>query len=102
MKSTTTSKGRLCGGGAEPALSGAEEPRPTLTLSRRIAEIDGDHGLSGGGVAVETVGLEPPLLDRGHPRPARNKISTKKVQILYGPLPPNTALDHNRCVNVLR
>src|SRR5260370_4576031 len=64
-----------------PARTG-RSPVPALALPRRIAEIYGDRGLSCRRVAVETVGLEPPLLDYGNRRPAHNIIPTNQFHIL--------------------
>src|SRR5580658_8733930 len=73
-----------------------------LWLFRRIAEIDGDHSLNGGSVAVLSVRLEPPLLDGNNGRPAQNKISANNFQILDAAIAPDQGFEHNRSVKLLR
>src|SRR5260370_36963547 len=60
----------------------ARSPIPTPALPWRIAEIGGDHGLSCRPMAIENVGLEPPLLGCRTRRAAENKIPTNNFQIL--------------------
>src|SRR5208282_5768112 len=72
---------RSCGDGALPRQDVAESI-PALSLSRRIAETNGDRGLSCRGVTVDTVRLEPPLLDGGNGRSAQDKVSSHNFQIL--------------------
>src|SRR6202162_6121769 len=76
-------------------------PVTTLALPWRIAEIDGDHGLSCRSVAAEAVGLETPLPDCGNRRPAQNKISPNNFQILYAAIAPNYRLQYHRPVKLL-
>ena len=73
-----------------PAEQGS--PVTTLTLPRRIAEIDGDHGLSCSSMAADIVGLKPPLLDCGNRGAAQNKISANNFQILDAAIAPNYRL----------
>ena len=91
---------RLCGGGALPRRTG-RTPITTLTLPRRIAEIDGDHGLSCRGMAADTVRLKPPLLDCGNRGAAQNKISANNFQIFDAAIAPNYRLQYYWSVKFL-
>src|SRR6202171_6439194 len=91
---------RLCGGGALPRRTG-RSPVTTLTLPWRIAEIDGDHGLSGRSVAADTVRLKPPLLDCGNRGAAQNKISANNFQIFDAAVAPNYRLQYYWSVKFL-
>src|SRR5260370_16951953 len=79
----------------------ARSPIPTPALPWRIAEIDGDHGLSCRRMAIETVGLEPPLLDCGNRRPAENKIPTNNFQILDVAIASTHCLQYHRSLKFL-
>ena len=77
--------------GLGPASTG-RSPVTTVTLAWRIAEIDGDHGLSCSSMAADTVGLKPPLLDCGNRGAAQNKISANNFKILDAAIAPNYGL----------
>src|ERR1035437_6636445 len=78
--------GACVAAGLCPARAG-DSPSPHLPWW--IDEIDGDHALSCRSVAVESVGLKPPLLDGGNRRPPQNKISPNNFQILDAAIAPN-------------
>jgi hypothetical protein len=54
-----------------------------------------------GGVAVDAVGLEAPLLDCGNCRPAQNKISAHEFEILDAAIAAHHCLQHDRSMKFL-